>query len=121
MFPRIRYGSCTVALGQPGIEIGEDVQVGSQRLAVVHIGRIDALPEKRFARDPFQSLQIDLARRQQIRVLLGEILAHHADQADIREIAGGKSDICGRAAQHSVHAPVRRFKSVIRDGSNDDK
>ena len=88
------------------MEIGEHVEVGAQGGAVVHVGRVDARPEKCLAaRDAFQTFQIDIARGQQIDVFLREIVAHHGDDLDRSEIAGRQRDISGRAAQHAVDFP----------------
>ena len=103
------------------IEIREDVQVRAQRLAIVHIRRVLARPEEGLAaRDALQSGQIDIARTQQLRVLLREIVSHHGHDLHVREVARGERDICGRAAQHAIHFSVRRFHAVICDRTNND-
>ena len=69
-----------VTLGQLRIEVGEDVEVGPQRGAVVHVLRVDARPEERLAPgDALESGQIDAAAGQKIDVRLGEIVADHGD------------------------------------------
>ena len=84
-----QIGLRLVAVGKFGIEIREDVQVGGQRLAIVHVGRILAGPEKSFAGNALQTFQIDPAAGEQIGIFLGEIVADHGDNADLREIACG--------------------------------
>ena len=58
---------------------------------------------------------------QQVGILLGEIVADHGDQTGFREIARGQGNIGGRAAEHAIHAAVRRFDAVIGDRANYDK
>ena len=57
------------------------------------------------------------------KVIVGgiEIVAHHGDDLDRGEVAGGQGDIGGGAAEHAVHVPVRRLDAVIGDGTNDNK
>src|ERR1035437_7402472 len=115
----IRLGA--VALRQLGIEIGENVEIGAQGLAIVHIGRVLAGPEKRLAGDAIEAGEIDLARRQKIDVFLGEIFAHDADDFDLRVIRGGKGDVRARSAEHAVYFSMRRFDAVIGYRSNHDE
>ncbi len=70
---QIRLGP--VAFRKLGIEIREDVQLGGQRLAIVHVVGVFSGPEERFAGNAFQTLQIDAVARQQLRILIREIVA----------------------------------------------
>src|ERR1035438_8542558 len=56
----IRLGA--VALRQLGIEIREDVEIGPQGHAVVHVRRVLAGPEKRLAGDAIESGEIEFSR-----------------------------------------------------------
>ena len=79
-----------VAFRQLRIEVGEHVQIGAQRGAVVHIVRINARPEKCFASlHALQAFQIDAAVGQQFLVFGGEVVAHHGDDFGLGKIAGG--------------------------------
>ena len=114
-------GRGSVRFGQLGTEIGEDVEIGAQGGAVVHIGRVDARPEEGLASgDALQAGEIDVARGQQIDILLREIVAHDGDDLHRGEIAGGQRDIGGGAAEHAVHFSMRRFHAVVGNGSNND-
>src|SRR5450759_2492076 len=115
----IRLGA--VALRQLGIEIGENVEIGPQGLAIVHIGRVLAGPEKRLAGDAIQAAEIDLAGRQKIDVFLREIFADDADDFNLREIRGGEGDVRARSAEHAVYFSMRRFDAVIGYGPNHDE
>src|ERR1035437_4534732 len=115
----IRLGA--VALRQPGIEIREDVEIGLQGLAIVHIGRVLTGPEEGLAGDAVEAGEIDLAGRQKIEVFLREVLADDADDFDLREIRGGEGDIRARSAEHAVYFSMRRFDAVIGNGSNHDE
>ena len=113
-------GLGAVAFGQLGIEIGEDVEVGAQRLAIVHVGRVLAGPEEGLAGDALEAGEIDFAGGQEIDIFLREIFAHHADDFDLREIRGGERDVGARSAEHAVNFSMRRFHAIIGNGSNDD-
>ena len=82
-----QVGSVTVRLGQLRVESGEDVEIGSERLAIVHVLRVDAGPEKGLAGHAFQARQIDTARSEQIDVFLREIVTHNGDNLRLREKA----------------------------------
>ena len=110
-----------IAFGQFGIEIGEDVEIGLQRLAVVHIGRVLTGPEEGLAGDAIETGEIDLAGRQEIDVFLREILADDADDFDLRKIRGGERNVGARSAEHAVNFSMRRFDAVIGNGSNHDE
>ena len=116
-----QIGLGAIALGQLRIEIGEDVEVGAQRLAVVHVGRVLAGPEEGLAGHALQPVEIDLARGQEIDIFLREIVAHHADDFHVREIRGGERDVRACAAEHAVYFSMGRFHAVISNGSNNDE
>ena len=85
-----QVGRFLVALRQLRIEVGEHVQIGAQRGAIVHILRIDAGPEKGLAAlDALQAFQIDPAVGQQFLVFSGEVVADHGDYLGLGKIAGG--------------------------------
>jgi len=105
-----------VALRQLRVEVREHVQIRAQRSTVVHVARIDARPKKRFARRAFQPFKVDAAARQELFVLLREVVAHDTHDLYVREIARGQRDIGTRSAQGTVHAAMRRFNPVVRDG-----
>jgi hypothetical protein len=46
-----------------GVEFSEDIEIGLQRLAIVHICRVHARPEERLAGYLLQPLQVDLLAR----------------------------------------------------------
>ncbi len=89
-----QVGRRAVRGGQFRIEIGEDVEVGAQGGAVVHIGRINARPEECLpAGNALEAFEIDLAGGEEIDVFLREIVADDGDDLDRREIAGGESNV----------------------------
>ena len=110
-----KIGRALVRFGQFRIESREDVQVRNERFAIVHILRINARPEEGFPRHAFEAGEIDAARREQIDILLIEIVTHHRDDLRLREITGGESDISACAAEHAVYFSVRSFHSVVCD------
>ena len=103
------------------MEIGEHVQLGRQRRALVHILAVAAGPEKRLALGVLQAREINLAAAKNGFVLGGEILADDGDQPDGREMAGGQSKIAGGAAEGAVNLSVRGFNAIERDRPHDQK
>src|SRR6266567_143716 len=73
-----KVGLGAIAVGQLGIEIGEDVEVGAERLAIVHIGRIFSGPEEGLAGNAIEAGEVDLAGGEEVDIFLREILADHA-------------------------------------------
>ncbi len=53
--------------------------------------------------------------------LLGEVVADDADEIDVREETRRHRKIRGRAAQRAVHLAERRFQSIERDRTNNEK
>src|SRR5665213_2287380 len=102
-----------IALRKLGLKIREHVEIGGERHAIVHVVGIFAGPEESLAGYAFQAFQIDTAAGQQIGIGLREIVAHHGHDAHLREITRGEGNIRGGAAQHALHASVRRFNAVI--------
>src|ERR1700722_20084585 len=110
-----------VFLGNLGIEVRENVQVGLKRGAIVHVVGIFSGPKKRLPRDAFQTFEIDPVMGQQVGIFLSEIVAHDADGSGFCKEARGKRYIGGGTSEHTVHATVRSFDAVIGDGTNDNK
>ncbi len=102
-----------IALGKLGLKIGEHVEIGGERHAIVHVVGIFAGPEESLAGHALQAFEVDAAAGQQIGIGLREIVAHHGHDAHLREITRGERNIGGGAAQHALHASVRRFDAVI--------
>ncbi len=99
---------------QLGLECGEDVQLGGQGDALVGIGAVAPGPEKRFARGVLQAGDIDAAALEDRGVGFGEIVADHADQIYVREVAGRHGKISRRAAQRALHLAERRLQRIER-------
>src|SRR5205085_95913 len=96
-------------------EIGEDVEVGHQGFAIVHVGRIFSGPEEALAGDAVETGEIDASAGEKIVIFRGEIVTDNGDNFRLREIAGGKGDVSARATQHSIYFSVRGFYPVICD------
>src|SRR5262249_36420111 len=103
-----------------GREVREDVEIRLEGLAIIHVRRVFAGPEKGLALDSFQAFEIDIPALKKIRIFLCEIVADHGDDAGLGEIAGGKSDVSGSSSKHPGNFTVRGFDTVVRDGSNND-
>lgn len=54
-------GALFVSGRELGIEVGEDVEVGDQRFAIIHVRGVLACPEEALAGDSFEAFQIDAA------------------------------------------------------------
>src|SRR5262245_54848429 len=76
--------------GERRPKIAEDVKMNLQRLAVVHIGEILALPKECLAAaNNVQTGRVNPSAAQQLHVLRRKILANYADELDWSEEAGG--------------------------------
>jgi hypothetical protein len=114
ILPNKQIGRRAVPFRQLGLKIGEHVEVRAQRLAVVHVGRVFAFPEKGLAGHALQAFQVDALGGQQIHVFAREIVPHHRHDLDRSKVAGRQSYISGGPAQHAVHFAMRRFHAVVR-------
>jgi hypothetical protein len=110
----IRLGP--VMLGKFGVEVGEDVELGPQSGAVVHVGRVDARPEEGLASGyALEAGEVDVAGGQEVGVLLVEVISDDPDDADGGEVARGERDVGRSASEHPIDFSVRRFDAVICD------
>ena len=107
-----------IAFRQLRLEVREHVQIGPQRLAIVHVLGVNALPEKCFAGNPLQTREIDFPALEEIEILLVEIVADDGRRSSPDEKTRGQADIGRRSAEHPVHFAIWRLDSVIRDGTN---
>ena len=114
----VRLG--TVAFRELGVEIGEDVEIGLEGLAVVHIGGVFSGPEEGFTGNAVETGEIDIPGGEEFDVCLGEIFADHADDLHGREIGGGKGDVGAGSTEHAIDFSMGRFHAVISNGSNHD-
>ena len=76
----------------------KSVKVGFRFVQVVEIL---SAPAKSFSFGMLDASDIDLSFFENIFVLGGEVIAHHGDDSDLREIAGGQRKIC------TANRPVR--------------
>ena len=116
-----QVGLRAVRLRKLGIESGEDVEVGDQRCAVVHVVGIDSGPKEGLAGYPFQTLDIDPVGGERVEVWLGEIVTDDADNRDRRKIAGGQGAVGTCAAKDPVDLTVWCLESVISHGTDNYK
>ncbi len=106
-------------LGQLRVERLEDVQVGLERLARVHVLAVDALPEERLATLDVLDVVRDHAPAVQHGVLvLAEVVADRPDDAHLMKERRGEREMDGGAAEHPLAAAVRGLDRVIRDRSD---
>ena len=103
-----------IVLRQDGIELGHDVQVQAERLAVVHVRQIATAPAEGLAAgNDLQAGRVDRSFPQHCQVFRRPIFADHARQADRSEEAGRIGKEHGRAAQHVIALAMRgRFHAI---------
>ncbi len=107
-----------IGIRQRGLEIREDVELGGQRGALVHVLAVAPGPEKSFAAGTLEAGEIDVAALEDGHVFFREIIANDRDHAHRREMARGQGEIAGGAAEQAIHFAVRRFDAVERNGTN---
>jgi len=114
-------GGVFVGGGEFGVEVGEDVEVGDECGAVVHVVGVDALPEEGFAGDALEAFDADVAGGEEVDVGLGKVVADDADDVDGGEVGGREGDVSAGAAEHAVDGAVGGLNAVVCDGADDDK
>ena len=98
------------------LEVGEDVEVGLQRVADVGVALVAARPEERLAARDVLDVVGDHAAVVQHRVLgLAEVVAHGTDHARLGQERGGQREMHGRAAEQAVAPAGRRLDGVEGD------
>jgi len=101
------------------IERLEDVEVGLERLARVHVLAVDAAPEERLAAlDVLDVLGVDVAAVQDGVLVGAEVVADRADDANLVEERGGEREMDGSAAEHALAPAVRGLHGVIGNRSD---
>src|SRR5438045_45814 len=86
-------------IGDSGGALGQDVEVDLDRLGLVHILQVGAVPAEGFTALPdFQARRVDVAALEDVEEILGAILPYHADQSDGREKTRGVGEVDGGAA-----------------------
>ena len=98
------------------MEIGEDVELGLERLAILEPdAAVASGPAKRLARADLQAGEVDPPSFQQPAVLDRKILAHHRDQPDGSEHRRREAEVAGCAAEHLADGFRRRADGVESD------
>src|SRR5579872_3511630 len=104
-----------VRFGKTRLKIREDIEFGGESRALVHIFVIAPGPEKCLAGSALESQSVHAAPVKNRRILLGKIISYDSDEIYVSEETRGYREVCGRAAQHAIDFPERRFDSVKRD------
>ncbi len=76
-----------IGVGNLGLEAGEDVELGLERLGLVEVFEIGALPEEAFAGGALDAARIDLVRVEDGLLLGAEVFADDGDDAHIGEVS----------------------------------
>src|SRR5260370_1408708 len=117
-------GSWTSSRGTAGtlkarFELRKDVQFRAESRALVHVFVVTPGPEKCLPGRAFESRSVHAAASKDGCVLIRKVIPHDSDEIDVREEARGNGKIGGRAAQHAVDFPERRFDGVERHRPHD--
>jgi hypothetical protein len=75
-------------LGEVGFEVGEDVELGLERVGRVQVELVPAAPSEGLAWAPDQPGEIDPARAEELHVLRREVLADDRHDPRRQEVAG---------------------------------
>ena len=67
-----------------------------------------------------ETLDVDALSRQQLPVLVGEILADDTDHLDVGEPLGGEAEVGRGTAQAILAPPERGFHGIERSGTDDE-
>src|SRR6266542_4481066 len=103
---------------QLGAELGEDVELGLERMRGVEIELVAPLPAEGPSGPAHQAGEVDVARSEEADVLLREVLPddrHHPRRA---EEARPDREVRGRPAEHVLAPPEGRLEGVEGDGSD---
>ncbi len=101
-----------IALRNLGLEIGEDVEVGGQRLGGVQILDVAAGPVEALAGDVFDAGGVNATGGKYGFMHGEEVVADHADDANLGEEAGGESEVRGRATQDALTLAAGGLKGI---------
>jgi len=101
-----------------GFELGEDVQLGGQRVRLVQVAVVFARPEERLAAAALDLADIDPVVQEDSEMLIGEILADHRDDSDVGEEAGHQAEVGGGASHHPLRPAEGGRDTVERYGSD---
>ena len=120
MLARNRTSARREASRELRLELGEHVQLGVERLAVVEVPAVHAAPEERLAAGDVLDVVGDRRRgARAARLGRGEVVADRADHAHLVEERRGEREVHGGAAEHALALPERGPDRVIGDGSDD--
>ena len=109
-----------VGLGQLGAEVLEAVEVRLQRVAVVHILVIAALPpEGEPPVDGLEPVDVHAARLEISDGLAREVFSDHTHELDRREASSGHREISRRAADALLSLSLGGDDPVDGDASDD--
>ena len=101
------------------LEIGEDVELQVQRVALVHVLVIAPGPRAGEPAAPLQAGQIDAALREELDLVLRKVLADRRHHLHRREEARGHRKVGRRATQGAIDFAMRGFDGIKEDRSDD--
>ena len=118
--PEENEGEFFVRGGELGFEIGEDIEIGGEGCAVIHVLFVAAVPAEGFALDDLEAGQIDISFFPDGAVVGGKIVADDTDEADGGVEASGESCERGGAAKEIGAIFFGGLHTVDADRSDDE-
>ncbi len=118
MLARKRKSESSYAGGDLGGEVGEDVEVGGERVGGVEVFEVGAGPVEGEAGGVLDAAGVDAFAGEDLLVLGEEVFADDADHAGGGEEGGGEGEVGGCAAEDLPGFAVRGFEGVKGYGAD---
>ncbi len=118
MLARKRKSESSYAGGDLGGEVGEDVEVGGERVGGVEVVEVGAGPVEGEAGRVLDACGVDAFAGEDLLVLGEEVLPDDADDAGWGEEGGGEREVGGCAAEDLAGLAVRGFEGVKGYGAD---
>ena len=102
------------------VELGEHVELRVERLRDLHVLVVAAGPEERApADDALEVVRVDPARCEDVELVVAEVLADDADDADVGEEARREREVRRSPAEDALALAERGLERVERDRADD--
>ena len=96
--------------GNLRLEFCEHVQIGRQCVRLVQIAQVLTLPVEAFTGRAFDAPGVHASLRQHALMLRQKVLAHHADDTHLGEVACRQGEVSRRSTQHAFTLATRRLQ-----------
>ena len=112
-------GEGAQAVVKLGAELLEDVQLGAQGLARVHVRAVDPFPPEGLPRAHFDAREIQIGVLEREARFGGKVAPDDRDDRDREEMPGGEREVRRGSPQHVLHAPGRGLDRVQAQRAHD--